>query len=111
MPLTTNGHWYLTFGGDIRERYEYYHNSLWGRGPQDDNGYLLQRYMVHADAHFGENFRIFTQFKSSLEDGRNGGPRSTDRDEFDSHQAFFDARVPWSAADSITLRVGRQERL
>jgi hypothetical protein len=35
IPLTTNGDWYLTFGGEIRERYEYYHNSLWGRGPQD----------------------------------------------------------------------------
>jgi len=60
IPLNTNGDWYLTQGGEIRERYEYYHNSLWGRGPQDDNGYLLQRYMVHADAHFGDYFRVFT---------------------------------------------------
>src|SRR5947199_500525 len=82
IPLTTNGDWYLTLGGEIRERYEYFHNSSWGRGPQDDNGYLLQRYMVHADAHFGDYFRFFTQFKSSLEDGRNGGPRPTDRDDF-----------------------------
>ena len=38
IPLNPNGDWYLTPGGEIRERYEYYHNSLWGRGPQDDNG-------------------------------------------------------------------------
>src|SRR6266536_2750313 len=49
IPLNTNGDWYLTLGGEIRERYEYYHNNLWGRGPQDDDGYWLQRYMVHAD--------------------------------------------------------------
>ena len=109
IPLNTNGDWHLKVGGEIRERYEYYHNNLWGRGPQDDNGYLLQRYMVHADAHFGEKFRLFTQFKSGLEDGRNGGPRPTDRDDFDLHQAFFDVRVPWSNEDSLTFRAGRQE--
>jgi hypothetical protein len=109
IPLNTNDDWYLTLGGEIRERYEYYHNSLWGRGPQDDGGYLLQRYVIHADAHFGEYFRVFAQFKSSLEDGRNGGPRPTDEDDFDLHQTFFDVRVPLSDADSLTLRVGRQE--
>src|SRR6266487_3834982 len=59
ISSNTNEDWYLTLGGEIRERYEYYHNNLWGRGPQDDNGYLLQRYMVHADAHFGDYFRFF----------------------------------------------------
>src|SRR5437867_2972132 len=64
IPLTTNGEWYLTLGGEIRERYEYYHNSLWGRGPQDAVGYLLERYVIHADTHFREYFRVFAQFKS-----------------------------------------------
>ena len=109
IPLNRNGDWYLTPGGEIRERYEYYHNSLWGRGPQDDNGYLLQRHMIHADAHFGDYFRIFAQFKSGLEDGRNGGPRPTDRDDVDLNQAFFDVRVPLAEADSLTFRAGRQE--
>jgi len=111
IPLNTNGDSYLTLGGEVRERYEYFRNNLWGRGPQDDDGYLLQRYMVHADSHFGELFRVFAQFKSGLEDGRNGGPRPTDRDDFDLHQAFFDARVPWSDVDSLTFRVGRQDWL
>jgi Alginate export len=109
IALNTNGNWYLTLGGEIRERYEYYHNSFWGLGPQDNNGYLLQRYMIHADAHFGSHFRIFTQFKSGLEDGRDGGPRPTDQDEFDLHQAFFDVRIPWANEDSLTFRIGRQE--
>ena len=49
IPLDSRGDSYLTLGGEVRERYEYYHNSQWGLGPQDDNGYLLQRYMIHAD--------------------------------------------------------------
>src|SRR6185503_8915249 len=48
IPLSKSGESWLTLGGEIRERYEYYHNSQWGLGPQDDNGYLLQRYMIHA---------------------------------------------------------------
>ena len=109
LPLNTSGSAYMTLGGEIRERYEYYHNSLWGRGPQDDDGYVLQRYMFHADAHLGDYVRAFAQLKSGLEDGRNGGPRPTDEDEADLHQAFLDVRVPWSDSDSLTLRAGRQE--
>jgi hypothetical protein len=65
--------------------------------------------MVHADAHFGDYFRLFTQFKSGREEGRNRGPRATDRDDFDLDQAFVDVRLPLSAADSVILRAGRQE--
>src|SRR6185503_11747130 len=53
IALDSRGDFYLTLGGEIRERYEYYHNSQWGLGPQDD-GYLLQRFMIHADTHLGE---------------------------------------------------------
>ena len=54
VPLRDNGAWYLSLGGELRERYEYFHNALWGQGPQDENGFLLQRYMLHADMHMGE---------------------------------------------------------
>jgi hypothetical protein len=106
IPLSKSGESYLTLGGEIRERYEYYHNSQWGLGPQDDNGYLLQCYMIHADTHLGEWFRVFGQLKSGLEDGRNGGPRPPDEDKFDLHQAFFEVRVPFAEAASFTLSCG-----
>src|SRR5438105_4895007 len=83
LLLNPQGDWYVTLGGEVRERYEYFHNSNWGAGPQDHDGYLLQRYMIHADAHFTDHFRIFTQFKSGLEDGRTGGPRPTAEDQLE----------------------------
>src|SRR4051794_22771655 len=83
IPLSSDRLAYLTLGGEIRERYEYFHNSLWGQGPQDENGYLLQRFMLHANVHLTDSFRLFTEFKSGLEEGRTGGPRPTDRDDFD----------------------------
>ena len=109
IPLSANSNYYLTMGGEIRERYEYYHNTLWGRGPQDQDGYLLQRYLLHADVHFEDYFRIFTQFKSGLEENRSGGPRPTDRDDFDFSQVFLDLRATLSTSDSLVVRAGRQE--
>jgi hypothetical protein len=103
--------WYLSFGGEVRERYEYFHNTNWGRGPQDGNGYALQRFMVHADLHLGEQLRFFLQLKSGLENGRVGGPRPTDEDKLDLHQAFADFTVRVGQTASLALRAGRQELL
>jgi hypothetical protein len=108
VPLNESGSWYLSLGGEARERYEYFNRSNWGKDPQD-NGYLLQRYFLHGDLHMGEHARLFTQFQSSLADGRKGGPRPTDRDEFDLHQAFLDLKLDLPADGSISLRSGRQE--
>src|ERR1041385_9226069 len=77
IPLNRDGSSWLTLGGEARERYEYFENANWGKGPQDGEGYFLHRVMLHADAHVGENFRFFTQFKSGLESDRNG--RSEER--------------------------------
>ncbi len=96
---------YLSVGGETRQRYENFRNPSFGEDPADNNGYLLQRYMLHADLHIGERFRFFGQLKSGLETGRNGGPRPPDRDELDVHQAFFEVAMTHSAH----LRVGRQE--
>ena len=111
VPLDGRGTAYLSFGADARERYEYYRNIGFGRGPQDRNGYSLQRYLLHADAHFGSGFRVFTQLDGSLEDGRTGGPRPTDRDTPDLAQAFADGRVALAPGSALTLRAGRQEML
>jgi len=106
--------WYLSFGGDIRERFEFYRNQDAGSGPGDangDNGYMLQRYMLHLDAHLGRYIRLYGEYVSGLEDGRIGGPRpQIDQDVFDVHQAFADFMLPLrSEHDSLMFRVGRQE--
>jgi hypothetical protein len=109
LPLDADGNWWATLGGEIRLRYEYFENPQWGAAPQDKDGYLLQRYMLHGDVHYRDTFRVFTQFKSGLVEDREGGPRPTDRDEFDLYQLFADARLAWNDMESLTLRIGRQE--
>ncbi len=108
MPLNESGNWYLSLGGEVRERYEYFNHPKWGADPQD-HGYLLQRYFLHGDVHMSERFRLFVQLQSSLENGREGGPRPADRDELDLHQAFLDVKFGLGQDASFVLRPGRQE--
>jgi hypothetical protein len=100
--------WYVSFGGEGRLRYEGLRNAAFGSGPQDANGYVLQRYLAHADLHAGRHLRVFTEVQSGLETGRTGGPRPTDEDRLEFHQAFADLSTG-ASPHSFTLRVGRQE--
>ena len=109
MPLGHREDWYLTLGGEARPYYEWFRHEDWGDAPEDPNGFLLQRYMVHADLHLGKSFRFFGQLKSGIESGRNGGPRPPDEDKLDVHQAFGDVTLQSNKGRSIVLRLGRQE--
>lgn len=109
VPLNTNGSVYVSFGGEVREAIEHFNNPAWGQNPQGPP-YSLERYMVHADLHFGPRVRFFLQFKSGLEFGRAGGPREPiDKDEFDVNQGFLDVALVQRPKTSLILRVGRQE--
>jgi hypothetical protein len=101
--------WYLTIAGEIRERYELLDEPAFGAGPEDKNGYFLQRYLLSTDFHLGSRVRAFTEVQSGLENGRNGGPRPTDLDRLDVHQAFLDWKVVSSNHHSFSIRLGRQE--
>lgn len=101
--------WYVSLGGEIREKYELLDQPGFGIGPADQNGYLLQRYLLSSDFHLGSRFRFFTELQSGLEGGRTGGPRPTDLDRLDLHQSFVDWRIKGTRSRGITLRIGRQE--
>lgn len=109
IPLNAGGDIYMSLGGEVRERWEYYSQAPFGQGPRDANGYDLQRYMLHADLHVGETFRLFTQFKSGLENDREGGARPADEDKVGLHQLYLDINFPSFGEGRFTLRFGRQE--
>src|SRR5262245_48390454 len=72
VPLGAEGDRYLSLGGEIRQRYEYFHNPVWGQEEKDPNGYWWQRYMLHADRHLGTSVRFFGQIQSGIEGERQG---------------------------------------
>jgi alginate export protein len=108
VPLDANGDCYASFGGQIRDRYEYFNHYLFGTGPQTRDGYNLARITENLDLHFGPDLRVFLQGDSAFETGRDGGPRATDRDELDLEQGFADYTIPICSEADLTLRAGRQ---
>jgi hypothetical protein len=109
IPIGNDRDWYLSLGGQARERYDYFNNSTFGSGRQDEDGFRLTRLLAHVDAHFGPNFRAFVQIDSSLVDDRIGGPRPGDADDVDFQQAFGDLTLSLGDSNSALIRVGRQE--
>src|SRR3984957_9748860 len=105
-----NPHLYLSLGFEYRIEYEYFDNWMFGAGPQDHNGYVMNRVMPHFDFHAGKDARLFSEFKFDYTDGRNGGPRpGIDEDRGDVHQAFLEIGSHVSSPQGISLRSGRQE--
>ena len=102
--------WYVSFGAELRGSYEVYRNYSWGSGPQDRNGYYLNRLISHGDFHLGPSVRIFAELQSGLEFGRNGGPRpAIDEDKLDVGQLFLELRSSIQQHKvPIEVRVGRQ---
>lgn len=108
IPLRKEG-WYLSLGGEGRVRHDFFRNPGFGRDPESPKGFLLQRYLFHADTHLGPHFRVFAQVQSGLENGRVGGPRVTDKNTLEVHQGFVDFTTAGRPGRSFTIRVGRQE--
>ena len=109
VPLAADGSAWLSLGGEIRERYEYTHNPVWGDDPQDDNGVFLQRYMLQGDLRVGPNLRLFGQLYSALAAGRAGPTSPVDENQLDVQQAFVELSAPLPEDSSGMLRAGRQE--
>lgn len=99
--------WYLSIGGEIRQVWERVGNDNWGQQPYM-NSFWLQRYMVHADTHYGRHFRSFVQLKSGLEFFRQGGARPIDEKKLDFEAAFVEVGTS-GRRNWIILRAGRQE--
>jgi hypothetical protein len=110
IALGEGGDSYVSFGGEIRETYERFHNPNFGLQPQDPAGYLLQRYLVHADVHANASMRAYVELLSALENWRKGGPRPiVDEDKLDFHQGFLDFDFGRKLDNRAVVRIGRQE--
>ena len=94
----------VSAGSEVRQEYEWFDNEDWGAAIPDGNGYWLQRYMLHVDTRLSRRVRLYGELKSGIEVGRTGGPRGSDEDRLDLHQAFVDFSF-----GPVTVRIGRQE--
>lgn len=108
IPLRTNDAlWYLSFGGELRERFEGNYNPNFGIGGVSSDSYLLQRITLLTDVHLGERVRFFAEGISGVVAGESRHPPPVQQDPIDLQFAFVDV-VPYLTDDErLTLRAGR----
>lgn len=100
---------YVSFGGEIRERYEHTDNPSFGTDPDDSHGAWLRRFGLHADLHWGDYLRVFAEVHSALANGRAAGPSPADENEAELQNLFIEARLPPARNADFQVRLGRQE--
>jgi hypothetical protein len=108
IPLRTNApDWYLSLGGELRERFEGNYDPNFGIGVHGSDSYWLQRITLLSDLHLGERVRIFAEGISGLIEGNSQPAPPVQNDPIDLQFAFVDV-VPYLTTDEqLTLRAGR----
>ena len=108
IPLRTDDPlWYLSFGGELRERFEGNYDPNFGIPDLGSDSYLLQRVTVLADLHLGERVRFFVEGISGVVAGESQTAPPVQDDPIDLQFAFVDVVPCFSDDEKLTLRAGR----
>jgi len=107
IPLSdVDAHTYLSFGANIRERFEV-NDANFGTGGNQQDSYLLSRVEAHADLRIAGQVQMFLQLQSDTAPGKE--PRSpVDQDRLGIEQGFVAVSEPLGAGE-VGIRIGRQE--
>ena len=111
VELSEDGEIWASFGGSLQLRFESWWNFGFLPSALGDDTLLQSRLLLHADVHFGENFRAYVEGKSALSTDRDlpGGRRTLDVDTLALQQAFVELTVPLDDdGASLVIRPGRQ---
>jgi len=99
--------WYLSLGGELRERFEGNYDPNFGIHGAGSDSYLLQRIALLTDVHLGERVRFFAEGISGVVAGESHPPPPVQQDPIDLQFAFLDVKPYLTDAESLTLRAGR----
>ncbi len=99
---------YLSFGGDVRERFEANDAPNFGVGPRGRNtDYDISRLEVHADLRVDQQVQAFVQLQSDYAPGKTQ-LSPVDQDRLGLEQAFITLSEPLAGGE-LKLRLGRQQ--
>jgi len=97
LPLGNQPNFHISFGGELREQYQYFQNANFGdrppNTPEDKNGHLWHRVMAHADLQLGQHWRLFSQLSSTFAFGKKTIVPQIDENKLSLHQAFIEYRI------------------
>src|SRR5262249_33291794 len=98
---------YLSFGGDVRERFEANNAANFGVGANHSQSYVLSRSEAHLDLRVADQLQVFVQLQSDFAPWKTIlGP--VDRDRLDLEQAFAILTEPIGGGTG-KVRLGRQQ--
>jgi hypothetical protein len=100
---------YLSLGGEVRSRYDYFKNPGFGLRGLEHDDFGLQRLLLSADLHLGEHLRLFAQTVSAFQVGSESPPSPQQDDVLDLQQGFAEVRFGDTVERSLSLRAGRME--
>ncbi len=109
IPLARDGAWFLTLGGELRERFQDFRNQEFGlpSPTHDANGF--HRIFLFTDIHLGPHFRTFVELVNGEIMGAMANPSPAEKDPLDLLQAFADVTATVRNRGAFTLRAGRHE--
>lgn len=100
-------HTYLSFGANLRERFESNDAAVFGTGSNTRQDYLISRMEVHTDLRAGSHWQAFVQLQSDFAPGKTQ-TSPVDRNRLDLELAF----LTWVGAvddGTLKMRLGRQQ--
>src|SRR5258707_8933938 len=107
MPMRADKpDWYLTLGGEVRERFEGAHDPNFGI-KSSDNSYWLQRLTMLGDLHLGQRVRFFVEGISGEIAGESQPAPAVQKDPLNLQFAFLDVLPYLTEDERLTLRAGR----
>ena len=108
IPLNSDGSWWMTLGGELRERFESSSNRDFGFASHGQDDYFLHRIYLFSDVHYGPHVRSFVEIATGAVSSWEGVVAATQKDDLDFLQGFGEVTLPLGSGD-VMLRAGRQE--
>ncbi len=99
----------ISLGGEVREQFQYYHNSNFGdlpSGYKPNTSRLWHRAMTHANIEVGKTMRIFTQLGSTF---RFLSPVPATPEIEENHLSIHQLFADYQYNKNWMIRLGRQE--
>jgi hypothetical protein len=108
IPLSAgDSRTYLSFGANLRERFESNDAAGFGVGGAKADSYVISRLEAHADLRLAGQVQVFVQLQSDFAPGKSR-LAPVDQDRLDLEQAFVTVTEPLGDG-TLKVRVGRQE--
>lgn len=109
--MSVAGRLWMNVGGQVRFRWESWHGQGFGAaGPASDDSYMLGRFRLHADIHWGDNLRVFVEgMYADQWDERELGARGIDINRGDLLNAFAEWQGSIGGNSTGGIWAGRRE--